>query len=94
MKKVSFSTHISWQKIPNTNFAVVYNILTHKYYELQNTDLYIWELIGERGNVDIDEIIKEVSIYYQIDFNEIKEDILKFVNSLIEVGVLTIYEYN
>ncbi len=94
MKKVSFSTHISWQKIPNTNFAFVYNILTHKYYELQNTDLYIWELIGERGNVDIDEIIKEVSIYYQIDFNEIKEDILKFVNSLIEVGVLTIYEYN
>lgn len=92
MKRIVLSNHISWQKVPNNEFAFVYNIKTHKYYKFENTELYIWEIIVNSNGVTLDDILIDVVNYFEVELNEIKEDIVLFIDSLLNIGVVEYVE--
>lgn len=88
MKMISFAKHISWQTLPNHEFAYVYNIRERKYYLFEDTELEIWNCIARHERIDVEEIITKLSEYYEISKEEIDKDIRSFIDALYEIGVI------
>lgn len=88
MENITFADHISWQVLPNQQFGFVYNIREKKYYELTDTELIVWNIISQNKNIDINNLIYMVASYYDIEKNEIAQDIKSFIDSLYEIGVI------
>ena len=90
MKEISFAKHISWQILPNKEFGFVYNIRDHKYYEFQNTELIVWELISKKGKIEERILVELIADYYDMDVKDLEDDIYEYINSLFDIGVIEI----
>lgn len=88
MENIAFADHISWQILPNKEFGFIYNIKEKKYYELKDTELVVWNIISYYKNIDVNNMIDIVAEYYTIDKQEIEQDIIEFIDSLYEIGVI------
>lgn len=67
--------------------TVMMDIMTGKYYNLGETGGSIWELLEEPISVGalVDKLISE----YSVSREKCKEDILPFLESLVERGLIT-----
>lgn len=88
MDNIVLAKHISWQKLPGKEAVFVYNIKTRLYYYFEDTELFIWNLLVNETSCSSKSIIQSCSIYYDIDSNEIHEDIEAFLESLSQIGVI------
>ena len=88
MNSIDFADHISWQILPNQEFGFVYNIKEKKYYELTDTELVVWNIISQHKNIELSSLIDIVAGYYGIEKMKIAQDIVEFIDSLYEIGVI------
>lgn len=87
-RKIKISTYISWQKIDSEEIAYVYDIKNKVYYFFESVEYDIWFLIAGYDSITINYIIQKISLLYNEDVNFIKEDILSYINNLIEAGII------
>ena len=90
-KKYCYSKKISWQKIPGEESAFAYNISTHKYYEFNETEYYIWMYFAS-GPKSIKDITEYISNIFSISIGMIEGDIEIFINDLTDIGLIEEYE--
>ncbi len=88
MNSIDFADHISWQILPNQQFGFVYNIKERKYYELTDTELVVWNIISQHKNIESSSLIDIVAGYYEIEKKKVAQDIIEFIDSLYEIGVI------
>lgn len=91
MQGIGLANHISWQMIPNHEFAYVFNILDKQYYVFEDTELDIWNCIAKHEGLTIDELVDNVAKIYEMNSDEIRDDIIEFVDGLFDIGVIEHY---
>lgn len=66
--------------------AVMMDIATGKYYNLGETGGRIWELLEEPATVS--DLVRALTAEYDVDQAQCKEDVLTFLQQLIDRGLL------
>ncbi len=68
--------------------VVTMNLMTGKYYNLGKTGSVIWSMLEEP--VTVDELVQKLMEKYQVSRNLCEKDVMDFLKTLLEEGLIDI----
>lgn len=80
------SNSLAWQVEQTNNYVYIIDLANQQIYKFNDVAGDIWKLICDKKNRD--EIYKEISLVYNVDINEVKEDIDDFITELLESNLI------
>lgn len=87
-KRYSFAPCVAWQIEPTEDFVYVLNNHKKEFLHFYDVSKEIWMLLSEGKTVR--EIINRLSESYQVSKDDVEEDVIQFLNTLVEEGVITV----
>jgi len=78
--------HISYAALEDA--AVLLNIKTNRYFELNEIGKRIWELLGEQNSLL--EVCRTLENEYEVEAAQLERDALELLNQLVENGLVEI----
>lgn len=89
-KKIKFTYKVSWQKIEDEELFYIFDIDNQKLNYYENASYYILNYVEQR--LSIGQIIENLSNIYDVECEDLCNDVNEFINDLMNVGYIEFYD--